>query len=276
MTQNTIINANVAATVAEKKEEKVMMNGNMALAFGVAEMKEMKVDALKMAAKVFKIKGYSKMKKADLIKALKPYTIGTASQYRKGEVNHIYTVNPLDDPEVMAVDVSDEALLQPIAPTPVVEVPVGDLSITKDTMKVKEDNDMDDNKKKEKNRVALALVVAWVYQSTHSVTNDNRVLFYFPTKRVDLKGVKIASRKRLSKVTGDLLGWMYGKELKNETFRKWVDSAYDVALEAGLCHKNGDDIHMSAEEWNKCVNFYNKDYMKDSIKKYADFVASKK
>ena len=274
MTQNTTLNnATVAATTTNKKEEKVMMNGNMALAFGVAEMKEMKVDALKMAAKVFKIKGYSKMKKDALIAALAPY----CDESMKVEiVERKYPINPLDDPEVMAVDVSDEALLQPITPTPVVEVPVGDLSITKDTMEVKEDSNMDDNKKKEKNRVALALVVAWVYQSTHSVTNDNRVLFYIPTKRVDLKGVKIASRKRLSKVTGDLLGWMYGKELKDETFRKWVDSAYDVALEAGLCHKNGDDIHMSVEEWNKCVNFYNKDYMKDSIKKYAAFVTSKK
>ena len=165
------------------------------------------------------------------------------------------------------------AALAPTAPT-TVEVSVGDLSITKDTMAVEVKEDTMDQKKKEKNRVALSLVVAWIYQSTHSVTKDNRVLFYVPTKRTDLNGVKISSRRRLSKVTGDLLGWMYGKELKGDTFRNWVDSAYDVAIEAGLCHKNGNDIHMSVEEWNRCVTLYSKDFMKDSIKKYAAFVAT--
>lgn len=222
----------------------MMMNNNVATNNNAtvkegATMMNMRKSELIDIAKASGINGYSRMNKADLVAAIALFT----DEERKAKED-------------------------------IVEIPVGDLPITKDTMASVEVEVKEDAKKRERNRVALSLVVAWIYQSTHSVTKDKRVLFYVPTKRVDLKGVKIASRKRLSKVTGDLLGWMYGKELKDETFRKWVDSAYDVAIKAGLCHKNGNDIHMSVEEWNRCVTLYSKDFMKDSIKKYAAFVAT--
>ena len=126
----------------------------------------------------------------------------------------------------------------------------------------------------EKKRIVEALAIAWVYQTVNSVTNDGRVLFYKPTKRVDLAGNYISSEKRLAKVTGDLLCWMYKKELKGDTWTKWVNRAYEVAIECGICHRNGNDIHMTDAERARCVAIYNKPEYKGCIKRYADFVAA--
>lgn len=128
----------------------------------------------------------------------------------------------------------------------------------------------------EKKRIVEALAIAWVYQTVNSVTNDGRVLFYKPTKRVDLAGNYISSEKRLAKVTGDLLCWMYKKKLEGDTWTKWVNRAYEVAVEFGICHRNGNDIHMTDTERARCVAIYNKPEYKGCIKRYADFVTSKK
>ena len=126
----------------------------------------------------------------------------------------------------------------------------------------------------EKKRIVEALAIAWVYQTVNSVTNDGRVLFYKPTKRVDLAGNYISSEKRLAKVTGDLLCWMYKKKLEGDTWTKWVNRAYEVAVEYGICHRNGNDIHMTDTERARCVAIYNKPEYKECIKRYADFVAA--
>lgn len=249
MAQN-LNNATVnAANNNINKEEMIMMNKS--------------VQELKAMAKELGIKGYSNLKKAELVNVLSQY--GTENKY---------PVNPLDDPEVMALDVSDDALLPPIAEVaPIPVVPVVGTIVTNTNTNVKEENVMTTEKKKmsKEDCDAMMLVIAWIYQSIHDVMGDKRVLFYEATKRTDLGKVKISSNKKLMKVTGDVIEKKYGKSENNyETIQK----CYDLMVERGLCHRNGDNIHMTVAEWNKCREIYMRDDIKPFIAEYRKFVSS--
>lgn len=117
MTQNIDLNNVVAVATAnnnvEVKEEKNMM----VLGINAEELKEMKVKKLRTVAQQAGIARYSKMKKDELIAALTPMCDAT----KKVEIVAAYPVNPLDDPEVMAMDVSDEALMAPVVEETVTE-----------------------------------------------------------------------------------------------------------------------------------------------------------
>lgn len=150
-----------------------------------------------------------------------------------------------------------EQYLDPTKKVEIVEAPV---------------NAEDEVKKANGKKLVAALAVAWVFQSKYSVLGDGLHLFYIPTKRKDLQNVKISSRKRLLKVTGDLIGKLFGE--KHNCYAA-IQRAYQLMAENGLCHITKDgDVHMTVEEWNKAVTVYTNDGMKDAVADYSKFVAA--
>ena len=123
-------------------------------------------------------------------------------------------------------------------------------------------------------RLEVAVVIAWMYQSVTNVlkTKTPMYLFYEATKRTDLGKVKISSRKKLVKVTGDLIARMYGSD-KN-TYEN-IQKVFDTMVDKGYCHRNGDDIHMTVEEWAKSGTLYMDPKYAELRKQYAQFVATK-
>lgn len=230
---------NAAANNNINKEDKGMMN--------------MTVKALRDMAKAAGVKGYSNMNKADLVAAIQFFT----DEERKAN-------------EAVVAPVIEESTVE-VTPIPV--VPIVGTVVTNINNTNKEEKEMTTEKKKmsKEDCDAIMLTIAWIYQSIHDVLGDKRVLFYEATKRTDLGKVKISSNKKLMKVTGDVIEKKYGKSENNyETIQKW----YDLMVERGLCHRNGDNIHMTVAEWNKCRELYIRDDMKPFISEYRNFISS--
>lgn len=250
---NTLSTSTVAANNNTSKEE-TSMNNNIIIT--AEELVNKTVKDLKALAKAMGIKGNG-MKKAELVAALTPFCkvapVMPASSTTEDPV-YVASGGAFENEkefEDLVGNVSTEE----------------EINMNNNTMTIIAEN--------EKNKVFLALVTAWLYQSSHKILGEKKgVLFFVPNKRTDLRGVKIASRSRLFKVTGDLYKFIYGRELKGEQFTQFVKEAYDIAIAGGLAHKCDKDIHMNVDEWNLGVKFYTKDFMKQNIKNYAEFVNS--
>lgn len=166
---------------------------------------------------------FKKTKKAELVAMLEQYL----DPSKKVEIVQ-YPINPLDDPEVMALDVSDEALLQPVV-SPVVNV----------VEKKKEETAMVDKKWKdmtieEKRNFALldrwnTLVKATAREFTLQSLNEEYAnkaagknmgniwrLFYKNTKSVVTKDDYCVLQSRLFAAAGRAITLTYGEENNNE------------------------------------------------------------
>lgn len=250
----------VATNNTSNTSKEATMN-NTIITIAAQELTTKTVKDLRDLAKTVGIKANG-MKKADLVEALTPFC--------KTEISApvMPASSTTEDPVYVASGgaFENEKDFADLVGANVSNTEKEELSMNNTATIIAED---------QKNKVFLALVTAWLYQSSHKVLGDKKgVLFFVPNKRADLKGVKIASRSRLFKVTGDLYKFIYGVELKGEQFTQFVNEAYNLAVEAGLAHKNGKDIHMNVNEWNLGVKFYTKDSMKQNIKNYAEFVNS--
>jgi hypothetical protein len=128
---------------------------------------------------------------------------------------------------------------------------------------------------RERNRVVLSLVVAWVYQTIYPFSND-KALFY-RAKDPKYTGLWLAEGRRLARVTGDALMLLYNVKLSGKQFNRQVALAYNLMIEAGLCHINGKYIAMNDTERARCVRYYNsdRDFIKDSIAIYERFISRK-
>jgi len=143
-------------------------------------------------------------------------------------------------------------------------------------VKVKDNEQkVDKARLRERNRVALSLVVAWVYQTIHPF-NNNKCLFY-KAKDPKYTGLWLAEGRRLARVTGDILQLLYGRFASEKQYIEQVGKAYDLMVKAKLCHKNGEYIAMNDTERARCVRYYNsdRDFIRDSIAIYERFISRK-
>jgi hypothetical protein len=144
-----------------------------------------------------------------------------------------------------------------------------------EAVKVKDNEKKVDTRALERQRVVFALVIAWVYQTIHPFSND-KALFY-RAKDPKYTGLWLAEGRRLARVTGDALMLLYNVKLSGKQFNRQVALAYNLMIEAGLCHKNGEYIAMNDTERARCVRYYNsdRDFIKDSIAIYERFISRK-
>ena len=221
MNNNTTIN-NVTVNAANNKEDKDMMN----LTCTVEELKGMKYDVLRTAAKCFKIKGYSRMKKVELIEALVPFCKETENEVSEVESKATvgYTLNPLDDPEIEAMDVSDEALLQPI------------VNETVNVVENKEETTMNNNLIK---RIAHDIIFQTIPNKNGKLIFDKdkdgklvlikgTALFYRPDKKDNPATEYMVLGKRLWGVISKAISEVEGEDKKTfdyiqETIDKFVE-----------------------------------------------------
>lgn len=112
------------------------------------------------------------------------------------------------------------------------------------------EEDVMDEKRLNGEKLAKMLVGAWVYQSTHKY--NGLMLFFNSTK---YQGKMIASRKRLMKVTGDVITVVFG-----EKYNKYnvILEAYKLMANYGFCTVSDKDVSMTTDQWNLCVAQYNK------------------
>lgn len=237
MNNNTTINNVTVNATVNNKEENNMMN----LACTAEELKGMKRDVLRTAAQAVGIKGYSRMKKDDLVQALVPFCKPelkvdiVEAETTAPMVPPVgkYTVNPLDDPEVMALDVSDEALLQPVVETV-------------NTVEVKEEVVMNNEYGKfEKLMKAVAREI--MFQTLPSkngqliVQKDENgdlvllkyALFYRATKSVGVTDYMVVG-KRLWGVVAKVIGEVYGEKNK---IADYIQQTLDKMVEFGMVTK---------------------------------------
>lgn len=115
---------------------------------------------------------------------------------------------------------------------------------------VKEDTTMVDQKKANGEKLAKMLVGAWVWQSTHKY--EGLVLFFDSKK---YSGKKIASRKRLMKVTGDVIKEVFGEKYDNYNT---ILAAYKLMAGYGFCtvSEDGKDVSMTDKQYDLCVRQY--------------------
>lgn len=232
---NVTVNAS-ANNVVVNKEDKDMMN----LACTVEELKGMKRDVLRTAAQCLGIKGYSHMKKAELVEALAPF----CKPELKVEVAEVettapvvptvgvgYTINPLDDPEVTNLDVSDEALLQPVV----------------ETVEEKKEVVTMNNEYGKFEKLMKAVAKEIMFQTLPSkngqlVVQKNEkgelvllkfALFYRATKSVDCKDYMVVG-KRLWGVIAKVIGELYGE--KNKT-SDYIQQTLDKMVEFNMITK---------------------------------------
>lgn len=159
MMNNTIVNATVN-TNTTTMEEKNMMN------ISIEALKGMKRDELRRLAKEYGIKGYSKMTKNELVSAFSL----CRSLYCKASTSG-YTVNPLDDPEVQALDVSDEALM-----TLTIETKKEVVTMNNDLMKAIAKEIMAQTLTKDKNGKWVLQKYALFYKATKTDVSDYMVV----------------------------------------------------------------------------------------------------
>lgn len=222
----TVMNiANVAAVNnGSIKEEMTMAQTTSAAAQVVLEvsletLKGYKKDQLLHAAEIVGLNVAKNTKKADLVEMLKPYTAGTASQYRKGEVNNIIVTNP--DP---VVDQAVQAQLR--------------INLVRDILiawSYQSSFSLEE------------MAVAAGYEFNPSKGWKKRVLFYEPTKTKVENAYKISLKSRQMRVVGDALRGIGRKGTKEE-----IEWAFKLMAHYEYCHLDKDgNIHITEAEKDK-------------------------
>jgi hypothetical protein len=239
-----MMNNTVADNNTNNKEDNTMMN----IAMAVEELKNMKRDELRVVAQTVGIKGYSRMKKDDLVQALTSF----CKPELKVEVVEVettapvvppvgvgYTINPLDDPEVQALDVSDNALM---APTTEIKKEV--VTMNNDLMKEVAKEIMAQTLAKDKNG-------KWVLQKY--------ALFYKATK-TDVTDYMVVG-KRLWGVVSKVIGAVEGEDKKtSDRIKEVIDQMESlgmitkVAADRTYAVLNPDD--MSQDEKDQLNNLW--------------------
>ena len=139
-----------------------------------------------------------------------------------------------------------------------VVAPVGDFNLQdKGVIEVKKEKDTD--KSKEGDRLAIQLMIAWMFQTEHPY-NDGKSLFYKGTDKRYI-GNYLSSMHKLYAITISILERFYPETVKDSNKNAVVLSAYNIMIKRGLCHKCGNYIHMSEQEYKKCWDFYKNEKM---------------
>lgn len=195
-TTTTNNNATVNATViAMNKEEVAMMTKN-----------ELRV-ALEAVGVEMNSTTFKRTKKAELVSLLEKYL--DPSKKVEIVVDEIpesakYPINPLDDPEVQDMDVSDEALLSAIETAPVVEEKVTEKKEVSDMQKKYMDAKWD--------KLVKAVATEYVKQSL----DVKWALFYKNTKATATKAEYLVKTKKLWGATSKVIKNLYGEKNCNE------------------------------------------------------------
>ena len=184
MAQNTMNNN--AVVVAMNKEEVAMKTKN-----------ELRV-ALEAVGVEMNNTTFKRTKKAELVSLLEKYLDPSKKvEIVVEEVSNKYPINPLDDPEVQDMDVSDEALL------PVVEEKVTEK---------KEDTGMSKYMDAKWDKLVKAVAGEYVRQSL----GVKWALFYKNTKTTATKAEYLVKSNRLWGATSKVIKNLYGEKNCNE------------------------------------------------------------
>lgn len=196
MTQNTTTNNNAtvnATVIAMTKEEVTMKTKDQ-----IREMLE--TVGVEMSNTQFK-----KTKKAELVAMLEKYLDPSKKvEIVVEEVPNKYPINPLDDPEVQDMDVSDEALLPATEADPVVEEKVTEKKEVSDMQKKYMDAKWD--------KLVKAVATEYVKQSL----GVKWALFYKNTKATATKAEYLVKTKKLWGATSKVIKNLYGEKNCNE------------------------------------------------------------
>ena len=189
---NTQTQANTVV-VAMAKEEVAMMTKN-----------ELRV-ALEAVGVEMNNTTFKKTKKAELVSLLEKYLDPSKKvDIVVEEVPNKYPINPLDDPEVQDMDVSDEALLPAIEADPVVEE------------KVTEKKEVSDMKQKYMDAKWDKLVKAVATEYVKQSLGVKWALFYKNTKATATKAEYLVKTKKLWGATSKVIKNLYGEQNCNE------------------------------------------------------------
>lgn len=126
------------------------------------------------------------------------------------------------------------------------------------------------DKSKEGDRLAIQLMIAWMFQTEHPY-NGGKSLFYKGTDKRYV-GNYLSSMHKLYATTIAILEKFYPETVKGSNKSAVVLSAYNVMIKRGLCHKCGNYIHMSEQEYKKCWDFYKSNKVQGMVASYAAFV----
>ena len=150
-----------------------------------------------------------------------------------------------------------------------VTVPVGDFDLQdKGVIEVKKEEATD--KSKEGDRLAIQLMIAWMFQTEHPY-NGGKSLFYKGTDKRYI-GNYLSSMHKLYATTIAILERFYPETVKGSNKNAIVLSAYNVMIKRGLCHKCGNYIHMSEQEYKKCWDFYKSNKVQGMVASYEAFL----
>lgn len=150
-----------------------------------------------------------------------------------------------------------------------VVAPVGDFNLQdKGVIEVKKEEATD--KSKEGDRLAIQLMIAWMFQTEHPY-NGGKSLFYKGTDKKYI-GNYLSSMHKLYATTIAILEKFYPETIKGSNKNAVVLSAYNVMIKRGLCHRCGNYIHMSEQEYKKCWDFYKSNKVQGMVASYAAFV----
>lgn len=150
-----------------------------------------------------------------------------------------------------------------------VVAPVGDFDL-QDKGVIEEKEEEATDKSKEGDRLAIQLMIAWMFQTEHPY-NDGKSLFYKGTDKRYI-GNYLSSMHKLYATTISILERFYPETVKSSNKNAVVLSAYNVMIKRGLCHKCGNYIHMNEQEYKKCWDFYKNEKIQGMVASYAAFV----
>lgn len=148
---------------------------------------------------------FKKTKKAELVAMLEKYLDPSKKvEIVVEEASNKYPINPLDDPEVQDMDVSDEALLPATEADPVVEE------------KVTEKKEVSDMKEKYLDAKWDKLVKAVATEYVKQSLGVKWALFYKNTKATATKAEYLVKTKKLWGATSKVIKNLYGEQNCNE------------------------------------------------------------
>ena len=158
--------------------------------------------------------------------------------------------------------------------------PVGDFNLQdRGIVEVKvEKKEKVDDKKAEGDKLAIQLMIAWMFQTEHPYRSGKPL--FFKASKEEYSGNYITENKKgchpLYAVTINLLERYYPEIVKGkdtEYKNAVVNKAYNIMIDRKLCHKHGEtDIHMTEEEYQKCWEFYKNEKVQGMVSSYAAFV----
>lgn len=193
-TTTTNNNATVNATVIAMSKEEVEMKTKS----------EIRV-ALEAVGVELTNTQFKKTKKAELVAMLEKYLDPSKKvEIVVEEASNKYPINPLDDPEVQDMDVSDEALLPATEADPVVEEKVTEKKEVSDMQKKYMDAKWD--------KLVKAVATEYVKQSL----GVKWALFYKNTKATATKAEYLVKTKKLWGATSKVIKNLYGEQNCNE------------------------------------------------------------